>query len=135
MKPAVAKAVANFAGLLRDDLAPELTGFRANNAAMMANMFDMVAEEWDRAAARLVAENAAFRALLVRGGVAGDLGDDSDLRVSALEAANEVLRAKLIELHAAVEERDDAEAKALDAAIWEALRDSVEGRRIASANF
>jgi hypothetical protein len=135
MKPAVAKAVANFAGLLRDDLAPELTGFRANNAVMMANMFDMVAEEWDRAAARLVAENAAFRALLVRGGVAGDLADDSDLRVSALEAGNEALRAKLTELHAAVEERGDAEAKSLDAAIWEVLRDSVENRRIASANF
>lgn len=135
MKPAVAKAVANFAGLLRDDIAPELTGFRAGNAGMMAAMFDMVAEEWDRAAARLVAENAAFRALLVRGGVAGDLGDDSDLRVSALEAGNELLRAKLTELHAAVEERDDAEAKALEAAIWDALRASVENRRIASANF
>jgi hypothetical protein len=92
----------------------------------------MVAEEWDRAAARLVAENTAFRALLVRGGVAGDLGDDSDLRVSALEACNEKLRALLTDLHAEVELRGDAE---LDAAIWEALRASVEGRRIASANF
>lgn len=135
MKPAVAKAVASFAGLLRDDIAPELTGFRAGNAGMMAAMFDMVAEEWDRAAARLVAENAAFRALLVRGGVAGDLGDDNDLRVSALEVCNETLREKLIALHAAVETRDDAEAKSLEAAIWDALRASVENRRIASANF
>lgn len=135
MKPSVSAAVANLAGLLRDDIAPALTGFRANNAAMMAAMFDMVAEEWDRAAARLVAENASFRAVLARGGVAGVPDDDGDLRVSALEAANEDLRARLTELHAAVELREDEEARALDTAIWDALRASVEGRRIASANF
>ena len=135
MKPSVSAAVANLAALLRDDIAPNLTGFRAGNAGMAAAMFDIVAEEWDRAAARLVAENAAFRALLVRGGVTGDLGDDSDLRVSALEACNETLRSLLTDLHAAVELRGDAEAKALDSAIWDALRASVEGRRIASANF
>jgi hypothetical protein len=135
MKPSVSAAVANLAALLRDDIAPNLTGFRAGNAAMAAAMFDMVAEEWDRAAARLVAENAAFRALLVCGGEAGNLGDDSDLRVSALEACNEKLRARLTDLHAAVELRGDAEASALDAAIWDALRTSVENRRISSANF
>ncbi len=135
MKPSIPAAVANLAALLRDDIAPNLTGFRAGNAGMMAAMFDMVAEEWDRAAARLVAENATLRSLLVRGGVTGDLGDDSDLRVSALEAGNETLRALVTELHAAVEERGDAEAKTLENAIWEALRISVESRRIASANF
>jgi hypothetical protein len=135
MKPPIPAAVANLAALLRDDIAPNLTGFRAGNAGMMAAMFDMVAEEWDRAAARLVAENAAFRALLQRGGVTDDLGDDSDLRVSALEAGNERLRALLTELHAKVETRGDAEARSLDAAIWDALRTSVENRRIASANF
>ena len=135
MKPSIPAAVANLAALLRDDIAPNLTGFRAGNAGMMAAMFDMVAEEWDRAAARLVAENGAFRALLVLGGVAGDLGDDADLRVSALEATNERLRGLLTDLHAAVELRSDDESRALDAAIWEALRVSVESRRIASANF
>lgn len=135
MKPSIPAAVANLAALLRDDIAPNLTGFRAGNAGMMAAMFDMVAEEWDRAAARLVAENATLRSLLVRGGVTGDLGDDSDLRVSALEAGNETLRALVTELHAAVEERGDAEAQSLEDAIWDALRISVESRRIASANF
>lgn len=135
MKPSVSAAVANLAAMLRDDIAPNLTGFRAGNAGMAAAMFDMVAEEWDRAAARLVAENAAFRALLVRGGERGDLGDDSDLRVSALEACNEMLRTRLTDLHADVETRSDAESQALDAAIWDALRASVEARRISSANF
>ncbi len=135
MKPSIPAAVANLAALLRDDIAPNLTGFRAGNAAMSAAMLDMVAEEWDRAAARLVAENATLRALLVRGRVTGDLGDDSDLRVSALETGNENLRALLTGLHAAVEERSDAEAKSLEDAIWNALRASVENRRIASANF
>ena len=64
-----------------------------------------VAQEWDRAAARLIAENAALRALLARGGVADVPADDGDLRVSALEAAAEALRFKLIDLHIAVEQR------------------------------
>ena len=135
MKPPIPAAVANLAALLRDDIAPNLTGFRASNAAMSAAMLDMVAEEWDRAAARLVAENATLRALLMRGGATGGLGNDSDLRISALEAGNENLRARLTELHAAVEERSDAEARSLESALWDALRISVESRRIASANF
>jgi len=135
MKPSVPAAVANLAALLRDDIAPALTGFRAGNAGMAAAMFDMVAEEWDRAAARLVAENAALRAVLTRGGIEHAPGPDADLRVSALEAANEALRERLITLHAAVEQRDDADARSLENAIWDVLRASVENRRIASANF
>jgi hypothetical protein len=135
MKPGVSRSVANFAGLLRNDIAPELTGFRAGNAGMMAEMFDMVAQEWDRAAARLVAENAALRAVLARGGVTDVPADDGDLRISALEAANETLRLRLIDLHIAVEQRNDHAAKSLEEAIWALLRDGVENRRIASANF
>lgn len=141
MKPAVAAVAANMAANLRDDIAPQLTGFRAGNAGMMAAMMDMVAEEWDRAAARHVAENADLRGVLAQG--AGfldgpaELADasDADLRISALELENERLRARLIELHSAIELRDSPESKALDEMIWDLLRRSVESRRIASANF
>lgn len=128
MKPSVPEAATFLAKMLRSDVLPELTGFRAGNVGMAAAMLDMIAEEWDRTAARLVAENAEFRALL------GDapLTALPDLRISALEADNDMLRRRLIERHAALEaERDTAG----DAAIWDALRRSVENRRLAAANF
>lgn len=138
MKPGISAVVANAAHHLRDDIAPQLTGFRAGNAGMIAAMLDMVAEEWDRAAARLVSENAELRRVLADGaaylsGPAEDQAPDADLRVSALERENERLRERLIELQTAVETRDDAGA--LNQAIWDLLRRSVDTRRIASANF
>ena len=87
-------------------------------------------------AARLVEENRAIRRLLARGGEAGlDLaalaaGSDDDLRISALKAANDALRAGLIELHAAAEARGAAE---LEAAIWAELRASTERRKLAAS--
>lgn len=140
MKPSVSAVVANAVLHLRDDIAPQLTGFRAGNASMIAAMLDMVAEEWDRAAARLVAENADLRAVLARGaaylaGPAEEPGADTDLRISALERENERLRERLIKLQTAVETSDDLKAQAINHSIWDLLRRSVESRRIASANF
>ncbi|MCK9543889.1 MAG: hypothetical protein M0R03_17865 [Novosphingobium sp.] len=132
MKPDVTRAAGFLANMLREDIVPELTGFRAGNVSMTAAMLDMIAEEWDRAAARLVAENADFAALL-----GNDAVKDAtpDLRISALTARNEDLRTRLIALHADVETRDDPQAKDTETTIWAALRRSVEARRIASANF
>jgi hypothetical protein len=141
MKPAVSAVAANMAANLRDDIAPQLSGFRAGNTGMMAAMMDMIAEEWDRAAARLVGENADLRRVLARGAefLAGPAGQpdmaDQDLRISALERENELLRAQLIELQAAVERDQSADAQAIDEMIWDVLRRSVESRRITAANF
>jgi hypothetical protein len=141
MKPSIPTAASDLAARLRSEIVPELTGFRANNVAMGSAMIDMIAEEFDRAAARLFEENAAVRGLLQRGAGLVD-GIDTpevpakiDLRVSALEAENDRLRAALIALQAALEARDDDPARALDADIWRELARSVERRRIASANF
>ncbi len=141
MKPAVSAVAANMAANLRDDIAPQLSGFRAGNAGMMAAMMDMIAEEWDRAAARLVGENADLRRVLARGAAfrGGPAGQpdvaDQDLRISALERENELLRAQLIELQTAVEQDQSADAQAIDEMIWDVLRRSVESRRITAANF
>lgn len=135
MKPSIPVAASDLAARLRAEIVPELTGFRANNVAMGSAMIDMIAEEFDRAAARLFEENAAVRALLQRGGVAIATPASPDLRVSALEAENDRLRAALIDLQATLETRGDADARALDADIWRELARSVERRRIASANF
>ena len=135
MKPSIPAAASDLAARLRSEIVPELTGFRANNVAMGSAMIDMIAEEFDRAAARLFEENDAVRALLQRGGVEAASPATPDLRVSALEAENHRLRSALIELQTALETRDDDEACALDADIWVELARSVERRRIASANF
>ena len=135
MKPSIPVAASDLAARLRAEIVPEPTGFRANNVAMGSAMIDMIAEEFDRAAARLFEENAAVRTLLQRGGVAIAIPAAPDLRVSALEAENDRLRAALIDLQAALENRDDDEARALDTDIWRELARSVERRRIASANF
>jgi len=140
MKPSIPVAASDLAARLRAEIVPELTGFRANNVAMGSAMIDMIAEEFDRAAARLFEENEAVRGLLQRGATLGvgnapEAPAKLDLRVSALEAENDRLRAALIDLQAVLETRDDGAARALDADIWAELTRSVERRRIASANF
>lgn len=134
MKPSIPEAASFLAAMLRNDILPELSGFRAGNVGMAAAMLDMIAEEWDRTADRLYTENAEFRALL-DGASSPAPGTSADLRVSALEAENDTLRRRLIDRQADLERRDDAEARALDAKIWDALRRSVENRRLTSANF
>ncbi len=139
MKPDIPLALGELANRLRTDLLAELTGFRANVAAMGAAMLDMVAQEWDGAAARLVNENRAFRGLLERGAslYAGTApgGDDADLRISALTAENDRLRGLMTDLMAQLEDDTAAAAQALLAEIWTVLAETVASRQIASANF
>ena len=143
MKPGVEQVAAELARRLREEIYPELTGFRANVAGMGAELMTMIAEQWDGAAANLVSENRELRDILRRGGevladeslAAAGAGADDDLRISALTAENDRLRAALTALHARVEETEGPAARALDAAIWAALRRSVDVRRVGSANF
>lgn len=143
MKPDVSIVAAELASRLRTDLMAELTGFRANVAAMGAELLDMIAEQWDGAAANLVSENQTIRVLLRQGGevfgdpglIEGAKGDDSDLRISSLQKENERLRQALIGLHERVEADGGQAAKQLDDAIWQLLLRSVEMRRVGSANF
>jgi hypothetical protein len=129
MKPAVTIALAELAERLRTDLMQELTGFRVNVAAMGAAMLDMVADEWDGAAARLVRENRAFRTLL------GTTGEDEDLHLSALTAENDRLRGLITEEMARLENDPAPDAQTLLAAIWTELARTVQERHIRSANF
>jgi len=143
MKPTVPHVAGELARRLRTEILPELTGFPANVVGMGAELIDMIGQQWDSAAANLVAENRAFRAVLARGGAllgdaaltAAGQGADEDLRISALTAQNDRLRAALIPLHARIEDTPGDDARALEDAIWSALRDSVQARQIASANF
>jgi hypothetical protein len=143
MKPPAAPVAAFLATRMSQEIAPKLEGFSAGNAGMIGAMLQMMSEEWDRAASRLVEENAAIRVILRRAGeLLGDAsldaaaaGDDRDLRISSLDASNDKLRRALTEAHARVEECAGADARTLETAIWDELRASVVRRQFSSANF
>ena len=92
----------------------------------------------DRAAERLVEENAALRALFadaageaLDAALAGELrqagaGAEASLRLSALKRNNDGLRALLIELHAHLEDLDTPGARRIEDAIWQELVRSVD---------
>jgi len=98
---------------------------RASDLGITALLLAIAAEVWDGAAAKLVEENRALRALLA------EAGADADLRLSALKAENDRLRTRLIEAHQAAEQAGDA---ARQDAIWAELVHSTE-RRLLSVSL
>jgi len=137
-------ALQRIAQALAFEVAPQLADpFVQQTAGLAATVAAMLAEEWDRAAARLAARDAALRSLfagaveLAPPELAARLRSaaaevDTDLRVSRLQAANDFLRRLLIELHEWCEgemERDPRVA-ALNEAIWEELKASTRRRRL-----
>lgn len=148
MKPDENLVLADFAARFGGEIAPQVQpAYLAAAIGMSAGILGMIAEDWDRAASRRVEENRAVRGLFAQAaglpleaGLASRLaglaeGNDDDLRLSALEASNEALRATLIELHAAVEVMDGAAAKALNDAIWRELSASTQRRRLSAGSF
>jgi hypothetical protein len=148
MKPEIPNVLEIIAGTLLFDVAPHVTpSYRQSSIGVTAMLLGMVREEWDRAAARRIEENAALRALfgaavsavadtdLRRRLEAAAVSSDSSFLVSELERENDALRALLIELHAQVEQETSAEAREIEAAIWRELAASTERRRLALAPF
>ena len=136
MTPAVPAVLAEIAGLALRNAMPDVhPADRASSLGLSAALLGMAAEVWDGTAARLVEENRAVRALLARAGEVGldftelAAGDDADLRISSLQAANDALRAALIALQTAAE----AKSPALDADIWIELVASTERRKLAAS--
>jgi hypothetical protein len=148
MKPDPQAVLGYLTGMLMTEIAPKAQPpYLAGTIGMIGTALAVLTEEWDRAASRFVEENRAIRALFRRAetlsldtALANDLraladGDDEDLRISALDAGNAVLRAALIRLQAAIETRDDAPAKALNDAIWTELTTSTERRKLSGSPF
>ena len=113
MKPDVPVALQKLSLSLLLEIGPAIAvDYLQRGAGVAAMMLQMAAEEFDRAAARRAEENAALRALFRDAAAAvGDAalgarlraaaeGTDADLRVTALERANQALRGLLVELHA-----------------------------------
>jgi hypothetical protein len=128
--------------------APDLKSpYLAGSAGMTAAILMMAAEEGDRTAHRLAEENRAIRAIFdhaVKSPLPAELverlrnlakGDESDLRISALQAVNDALRDALTDLHAFVEGQSGDAAAAINTAIWSELSASTQRRAFASASF
>ncbi|MEN8162019.1 MAG: hypothetical protein ABFS41_18260 [Myxococcota bacterium] len=148
MKPEPSQVLERVMQALLTEIGPAVQpGYRQATVTMQAMLLAMTREEMDRAAARRVEENAALRALFAKGAplvpdaalrarlsdAAGE--EDTSLLVPDLEAANQALRALLIELHTAVEALDGDDARALEAAIWRELAASTERRKLSVAPF
>jgi hypothetical protein len=122
MTPTVPAVLAELANVAMKNAAPGVPDAeRASHLALSAMLLNLAAEVWDGEAARLVEENRALRNLL------GEAGADDDLRITALKADNDGLRARLIVAQAAAEAAGDT---ARQAAIWAELRASTERRKL-----
>lgn len=125
MNPPVPPVLAELAGLLMKNAMPGVPEpERASDLSLSAMLLMVAGEVWDRQAHILVEENRAVRALL------GEAGEDADLRLSALQAENDRLRAALIAAHAAAETAGD---QARQDAIWAELVAATERRKLSTA--
>ena len=144
MRPDVPRVLNGVAmTLMTEVIAESRTPHGQQTVGLAASLLMMTAQEFDRAAARLVEENAAVLAILARAKAAiEDYGlqeridrelsevPGQDLHVSALQAETDRLRSLLIDVHAAVEQMTGAEAEALDRLIWDELRESTRRRHL-----
>jgi hypothetical protein len=122
MTPDVPSVLSELAQLLMRNAMPGVPDAeRASALGLSAMLLSISAEVWDGAAHNLVEENRALRVLL-------DLpGRDDDLRLSALRAGNERLRALLITAQIEAEASGDIPRQD---AIWAELRASTERRKL-----
>ena len=148
MTPTVQAFISDLAARLGMVFAPDLKSpYLAGSAGLTAAVLMMAAEEGDRTAHRLAEENRAIRKIFKDAAdhattteFGAELamlaaGADDDLRISALQAANNGLRDALIELHAAVEQDASPSGRALNDAIWAELAASTERRAFTSLRF
>ena len=145
MKPEPQKVLFAMAGAL-GMLAPEVgTAFGQQTSGLSAALSMVLAQEWDRAASRLVEENVAVTGLLERArlvirdevlhariNVVVDRIPATDLRVSALQTENDDLRRLLADVHAEVDGSAGDEPELLNRLIWDELRESTRRRHLAA---
>lgn len=127
-------------------LSPEVsTAFGQQTSGLSAALSMVLAQEWDRAASRLVEENVAVTGLLERARMVirdevlharinevVDRIPATDLRVSALQTENDDLRRLLTDVHAEVDGAAGDEPELLNRLIWDELRESTRRRHLAA---
>ena len=141
MKLTHLKALEGVAEALRDQIAPNLTDKFAIEAARQAGSVLMIsALAMDDAVEIRVAELERMRSLFEAALMLSPplelalrlasvlAGEHPGLRISALDAALAALRALLVDLHAWAEGQEGENPRALDRAIWQALREAEMSR-------
>jgi hypothetical protein len=145
MNPSPPRVLQGVAINLISEVLPNIrTPFGQQLVGIAAMLETMVAEEFDRAADRLVTENRVVREILTEGrSLLGEATPPSvqvaivgpaaaTLRVPDLQRENDILRAALVDLHAAVEATPSDAARAFDARIWDELIESTRRRHFTS---
>ena len=148
MIPPVAAVMQTLAISLMTEIGPQVQPeYQQKNLTMLAMLLMMASEEWDRAVARRVEENAELRRIFGAAAACVDddalrarllkaaAGTDDSLLVSELDRSNDALRELLIALHERVEALDTDEARRVETEIWRELCASTERRRISAAVF
>jgi hypothetical protein len=146
MRPDPPIVLRGIAAALVREVAPEVSSaFGMGTIGNSVGLLTFVAQEFDRAAARLVAENKAIVSLF-RDALDGELVQDrvfaarmedatcrdlvADLHVPALQRLNDELRAILVDLHAAIDSEPSDGAAALSERIWDELKESTRRRHL-----
>lgn len=121
--------------------------YHQGTVGMVASIFAIIGEEWERAASRRIEENRRIREVFREAASCVNdtalrrrivtLADtkDRDFHISALEKNNCDLRAALIELHAHIETQTGRDARRIEEVIWKELLQSTERRRLSTAQF
>jgi hypothetical protein len=148
MKPDVDVYLKELASDLLEDFVPNYpTSFGKGALVRHSLLVQVVSEEYDRAAARRIEENAELRRLFAKDVdiiPTGDLADrlrqaaaskDDGLLVAQLDHSNRLLRALLVELHARIETIEGSQAREYEKAIWHELVLSTERRRLSIDTF
>ncbi|MBU6373340.1 MAG: hypothetical protein KJS97_11505 [Alphaproteobacteria bacterium] len=144
MKPSLSELLGGGAMTMATGVLPLLEAhpYGRGNATIVMMLLMLAAEEAEKQADVLAAENARLRGVFARAADAPlpeDLGAavraaaagrDDSLRVSALQAENARLRGVLVALHTATEATDAPWGVALDAEIWSLLRDGAAARLV-----
>lgn len=118
------------------EVSPHLDGHYAGGHATMAGLLAVMAgEAFDGLAERLLQEISDMRTLLGDGG--RDPGDTRarSMKISALQEVHNRLSVGLISLQEEIEVRDDAEARALNARIWQFFTEGAEARMPSPPDF
>lgn len=143
MIPDVGIVLAGIMRTLMLDIGPEVTSpYGSLTVQISAGLLSMIAQESDRAAARLSEENGALRQLFAPAAavvtdtpLAGELAaavqaPATSLLVSDLRQVNRTLRALLVRVHAHVENVEGPAARALEAQVWQELVASTQRRQL-----
>ncbi len=146
MKPDPPRVLQGIVSQYLRGIGPELkTPFAQGNFGQGLMLLNIIAQDYDRAAARLVEEDNAILPLLEDGllivtdedlaariRTAIDTNWHRDLHVSALQLDNAILRGLLTELHAVAEMLESPEAVELNERIWAELQESTRRRHVVS---